>query len=162
MCAPAFQIGSSIATRIVAALALAVGLSACAAHTPQAPTAPDTVAVMSRPIGNGVTPCIPDSEFIAMTELSVEDKQGTWWSNTREGLDAAGITDYEAFIESVFGEHFEDLDAAVEFVVDLGRPLDENANNLGCAYAVRGTRTGSGLPYVTPYTFATIDDRIID
>lgn len=84
MRAPAFQIRSSIATRIVAALALAVDLSACAAHTPQAPTAPDTVAVMSRPVGNGVTPFIPDSEFIAMTELLYVSKTHAYLFRQRQ------------------------------------------------------------------------------
>jgi hypothetical protein len=142
---------------------LALGLAACSGDTATAPAAePTPLASLSATNGIGPQRCTPDSKLIGLTTLSTADEPGTWWYITREGLDAAGITDYLAFMESVFGRDFDSLDEAIAFVVDAIRPLDVNANGVVCAYESRGTRTSLGLPDVSRYTFTVLDDRLVD
>jgi hypothetical protein len=109
--------------------------------------------------GVGPNACNQDSKLIGLIELSTADVPGTWWYITRNGMDEAGITDYEAFIESVFGREFADLEEASAAIVDAVRPRDLNGNGSVCAYSIRGTRASSPLPDPTLYTFAVSDDR---
>lgn len=135
---------------------------ACATESPTAASleagAPFATAWRSIAAGSDVPGCHPDSKLIGRIELSTADVPGTWWSITRQGFDAAGITDYLALIEAAFGQPFGTLDQAVAFLVDAVRPLDENGNGYVCAYQVRGTRANYGLPLVSNYIFATTDD----
>lgn len=166
-----FSVRSSIAARITRAVShvcglavgLAVGLAACSADTTTAPiaaTAPVSTEALAS--GIGLQRCTPDSKLIGLTALSTADEPGTWWYITREGLDAAGITDYKPFIEFALGQEFATLDDAIDFLVDAVRPLDVNGNGSVCAYEARGTRTSVGLPDPSLYTFAVRDDRILD
>lgn len=129
--------------------ALAVGVSVAvlaAVATGSAPAAPE--------VG-----CQSDSKLIGQILLSTEDEEGTWWRITREGFDAAGITDYKATIERLFGTTFASLDDAVQALVDAVRPLDKNGNEYVCASSVRGTRAFLGDPNYAYYFFGVTDDK---
>lgn len=103
--------------------------------------------------------CQNDSKSLGRIALSTADTPGTWWYITRTGLDAAGITDYLAAIESAFGTDFADLDEAVAAVVAAVGPVDKNGNGFVCASAVRGTRAFIGDPDYANYFFAVTDDK---
>jgi hypothetical protein len=103
--------------------------------------------------------CQNDSKLIGPILLSTEDTPGTWWHLTREGFNEAGVSDYKAMIEALFGTTFVDLDAAVEALVDAVRTLDKNGNSYVCATSVRGTRAFVGDPNYAYYFFSVIDDK---
>jgi hypothetical protein len=149
--------GISGARRIVLAIVAASGVGACTVETPTVPTLQPT-SQLAKVSGSSAPGCHPDSKLIGRIELSTADAPGTWWYITRRGFDAAGITDYQAFIESIFGQTFATLDDAIAFLVELVRPFDENGNGYVCAYETRGTRANYGLPNVSEYLFGTTDD----
>ena len=132
------------ATRVVVLLAFVVLAAATSGPASAAPVAGD---------------CQNDSKLIGPILLSTENVEGTWWHLTREGLDAAGITDYEAAIEAAFGVEFAGLQEAVEAIVDAVRPLDRNGNDRVCASSLRGTRAVLGDPNYAYYYFGVTDDR---
>lgn len=103
--------------------------------------------------------CQNDSKLIGPILLSTEDVPGTWWYLTREGLDAAGVSDYEAFIESLFGTDFADLEEAVMALVDNVRWADKNGNDYVCTSSLRGTRAFIGDPDYAYYYFSVTDDK---
>ncbi len=103
--------------------------------------------------------CQNDSKLIGRIQLSTADTPGTWWHLTREGFDAAGITDYKAAIESIFGTPFPSLNAAVDALVDAVRALDKNGNEYVCASSLRGTREFLGDPNWALFFFGVLDDK---
>lgn len=103
--------------------------------------------------------CQNDSKLIGRIELSTADAPGTWWRLTKDGFDAAGVTDYKAMMEGWFGTTFASLDDAVEALVAAVVPLDRNGNGFVCASAPRGTRTVVGDPNYGFYYFSVIDDK---
>jgi hypothetical protein len=146
------------ATRRIALLLIAAtSLGACAVDTPTAPMLAPALHLATA-AGQGEPGCHPDSKLIGRIELSTNDAPGTWWYITRQGFDASGVTDYRAFIESLFGQAFATLDDAISFLVNQVRPLDENGNGYVCAYSTRGTRANYGQPGVTNFLFSTTDD----
>ena len=103
--------------------------------------------------------CRNDSKLIGPILLSTDDTPGTWWNLTREGLDAAGITDYKASIDAAFGTTFATLDDAIAAVVAAVSPLDRNGNGYVCASSIRGTRAVLGDPNYAYYYFSVQDDK---
>jgi hypothetical protein len=102
---------------------------------------------------------VGDSKLIGRIELSTADTPGTWWRLTRDGLDAAGITDYRVALEGFFGREFSDVGEAVSFLVAQVVPFDANGNGYVCAYSIRGTRTSIGDPNIEFYLFQVRDDK---
>lgn len=148
---------NAAARRVVLALLAATTLGACAADAPTEPALSPTAHVT--PVDPIVSlGCHPDVKFIGRIELSTADLPGTWWYITREGFDAAGITDYQGFMSSVFGLPFATLDEAITYLVDAVKPLDRNGNAFVCAYEVRGELRNYGTPEVNKYIFSTTDD----
>jgi hypothetical protein len=148
------------ARRIVLSLFTTTTLGACAVESPTAPALRPTAQLTA--VDEKAAPgCHPDSKLIGRILLSTADTPGTWWYITRQGFDAAGITDYHAFIESAFGLSFATLDEAIAHLVNAVTPLDENGNGYVCAYETRGTRTNYGLPNVSLYIFSTTDDDFL-
>jgi hypothetical protein len=145
------------ARRIALSLLAATTLGACSADAPTAPAMRPT-AHLAAVEGSEAPGCHPDSKLIGRIQLSTADTPGTWWYITREGFDAAGITDYQGFIEYAFGLTFATLDEAIAHLVNAVTPWDENGNGYVCAYAARGTRTNYALPDVSRYIFGTTDD----
>lgn len=148
---------TSASRRIVLSLLSATTLGACAADRPMAPALQPAVH-LAAVSGSDAWGCHPDSKLIGRIELSTADVPGTWWYITRQGFDAAGITDYKGLIESAFGQTFATLDEAIAHLVGAVMPLDENGNGYVCAYETRGTRANYGLIGVSHYIFATTDD----
>jgi len=103
--------------------------------------------------------CPNDTKGIGPVSISTADEPGTWWYLTRTGFDAAGVTDYKAKIESLFGIEFGTLEEAIEAVVAGVRPLDKNGNGYVCASTLRGTRAFIGDPDFAYYFFGVIDDK---
>jgi hypothetical protein len=126
-----------------------------------APAAPalHLAAHLATATGSSVPGCHPDSKLVGRIELSTADVPGTWWYITRQGFDAAGITDYQGFIEMVFSQPFATLGDAIAHLVNAVRPFDENGNGYVCAYETRGTRANYGLLHVSEYLFGTTDDN---
>jgi hypothetical protein len=144
----------------VAALAL---LGACADGTAPPTAAPDLVSAARSSADRGGRPatdgaCVPDSKLIGRIALTTAYVPGTWWYITRRGMDAAGLTNYEATIERWFGREFADLPAAVEYLVDQTRPADVNGNGYVCAYETRGMRANYREPNVALIIFGVRDD----
>jgi hypothetical protein len=106
--------------------------------------------------------CQNDSKLIGAIELSTDDRPGTWWFITSNGLDEAGFeTDAEKLeiTELIFGTDFATLADAVTALVDAIRPLDKNGNNFVCASTVRGTKGFLPDPSFTSFFFSVIDDK---
>lgn len=132
-------------------------LAACSAGEPLAPArVPVEAALAASPAQK--PQCTPDSKFIGLIEVSKEDRPGTWWYITRNGMDKAGYSDYLGTIESWFGADFSDLDEALDALVGAVVPLDLNANGVICAYETRGTRANYRVPNVSDVIFGVIDD----
>src|ERR687895_377338 len=73
--------------------------------------------------------CQNDSKLIGSIELSTDDRPGTWWFITSNGLDEAGFeTDAEKLevSELIFGTDFATLADAVTALVDAVRVVDKN------------------------------------
>ena len=139
--------------------------SACGGDGPVAPTVlsgpPASAAVsMARAASaRGPAECVSDSKLIGRIALTTGEEQGTWWHLTREGFDAAGITDYRAFIEAAFGQSFASEAAAIRFLVEQVYAEDTNGNGYVCAYRIRGTHTSVGDPNFAFYYFLVRDDK---
>jgi hypothetical protein len=94
---------------------------------------------------------------------------GTFWGLVLGGFAAAAdagaplATDEEriAYLESVFGQNFANLDEARDFNLDaLSQAYDINQNGYVCAFELRGTRAYSGDPYLNYTTFGVSDDKV--
>ena len=103
--------------------------------------------------------CQNDTKLIGPILLSTADQPGTWWNLTREGFDAAGVTDYKGMIGGWFGTQFATLEDAVEALVDAVRPIDKNGNGFVCAGTPRGTKAVLRDPEYASYFFGVIDDK---
>ena len=67
------------------------------------------------------------------------------------------MTDYEAALEVCFGQSFNNLDEAIEYMIDGLAAWDTNGNGMVCAYEMRGTRAYLG-EYAL-YLFGVDDDK---
>lgn len=106
--------------------------------------------------------CQNDSKLIGAIELSTDDRPGTWWYITSNGLEEAGFeTDAEKLevSELMLGTDFATLDDAVRAIVDAIRVVDKNGNNFVCASSVRGTLGFLPDPSFTNFLFSVIDDK---
>jgi len=106
--------------------------------------------------------CPNDTKLLGAVLLSSVDAADTWWGITRAGFEGAGIApaDFEATIEGFLGMSFPTLGAAVDALVDVVRPFDENGNGYVCAFSLRGRRAYLQDPQYTFYTFGVVDDKI--
>lgn len=126
----------------------------------RAPAASALVSAARAPGDPGPFECAPDSKLIGRIALTTDDTPGTWWHLTREGLDAAGITDYWTAIEGFFGRDFASEAEAIAFLVEQTRAgADANGNGYVCAYEIRGTRAAFRDPNIQYYLFQVRDDR---
>ena len=87
---------------------------------------------------------MPDAKLIGRFAASTADQPGTWWRLTKDRFDALGVTDYKAAIEGFYGQSFNSLDDAIEFLIDGVVSWDANNNGYVCAFEVRGTRAWLG------------------
>ncbi len=134
--------------------------SACGSSDLVSPTAAVPTAVIARSaVGTGSADCVPNARLIGRVSLSTADAPGTWWRLTREGLDAAGLTDYKAAIEGFFGRPFTSQAEAVSFLVAQVVARDINENGYVCAYSLRGVRTSLGDPEYALTLFGVRDDK---
>ena len=150
---------------LIAVAGLVLLSSACAGDGPVSPPAalaalPSAMVSTSQAASaTGPAACVPDPKLIGRIALSTADEPGTWWHLTREGMDAAGLTDYQATMEGWFGREFSSLDEAVAFLVAQAAPYDANGNGYLCAYRLRGTRTSIGDPDYAFTLFKVRDDK---
>jgi hypothetical protein len=150
--------------RWISVAGLALLISACSGDGPASPAAPEagapaTVSAARATSARGPATCTPDPKLIGRIELSTADTPGTWWHLTREGMDAAGLTDYHATIEGWFGREFSSLQEAIDFLVAQVEQEDKNGNGYVCAYRVRGTRASLDDPDLALTYFKVRDDR---
>lgn len=106
--------------------------------------------------------CQNDSKLIGAIELSTDDRAGTWWRLTKDGLEASGVFGDAAQLSTIngwFGTSFTSLADAVELLVDLVRAVDANGNNYVCASTLRGTRAVTRDPNINLTAFSVIDDK---
>ena len=122
----------------------AVVLAVCASQAAAAPAA------------NG---CQSDPKLVGPIELSTADAPGTWWRLTKDGLDAAGVTDYKTTMEGWFGTTFASLNDAIETLVGAVRSIDRNGDGYVCASRIRGTRAHFDDPTIAFTLFSVIDNK---
>ena len=169
MNAPLLNPSTSSSTPSVAKLISIAGLillgSGCAGDSAVSPTAAsETVSVATASMTatastTGLTACVPNARLIGRIAVSTADTPGTWWHLTREGMDAAGLTDYLATMEGWFGREFSSEAEAISFLGAQVAPLDVNGNGYVCAYTLRGTRTSIGDPDYALTLFGARDDK---
>jgi hypothetical protein len=100
---------------------------------------------------------VPDVKMIGLFEVSTADEPGTWWWLTRDRFDSLGVTDYKAVLEGFYGQGFDTLDDAIQFLIDLVATWDTNGNGYVCAYEVRGKRAYLGE--TVNFLFGIDDDK---
>ena len=149
-------------TRTSLSTLLAVAI-ACAEPSPTAPlrdAARFPVAAAATSKGQGPQACLPDAKLIGRYAASTADVPGTWWRLTRDRFDAEGVTDYKAALEGFYGQSFDTLDDAIEFLIGGVAAWDANGNGYVCAFYVRGTRARLGDN--AAFLFGIADDKHID
>jgi hypothetical protein len=132
-----------ITSRVAVLGAFATLAVACAQTDATAPTrliAGRTANASGTPVANGAHTCTPDAKLIGRFAASTEYRTDTWWGLTRDRFDAAGVSDYKAALESFYGQTFNTLDDAIQFLIDGVASYDANGNGYVCAFEVRGTR----------------------
>jgi hypothetical protein len=151
----------SVAATWISIAALVLLGSACSTEGPVGPTAVrEPAASTARKSGaTGDAACVSDPKLIGRIALSTADAPGTWWYLTREGMDAAGLTNYEATMEGWFGREFSSTAEAISYLVAQVLPADANGNGYVCAYALRGTRAHFGDPNFALTLFGVRDDK---
>jgi hypothetical protein len=87
---------------------------------------------------------MPDAKLLGRFAASTADVPGTWWRLTKDRFDALGVTDYKAALEGFYGQSFNTLTDAVQFLIDGVESWDANGNGYVCAFEVRGTRASLG------------------
>ena len=129
--------------------AVIVATTACTSESPTAP--PKSVGsingsepALTANTAGGPQACLPDAKLIGRTEVSADDRAGTWWRLTKDRFDSLGMTDYKANLESFYGQSFATLDDAIQYLIDGVASWDANQNGFVCAYDVRGTRAWLG------------------
>ncbi len=147
-------------TMVGAVAAMAI---ACAQADPVAPpgqaTRPIAVVTTASATANGRGPqaCMPDAKLIGRFAASTADVPGTWWRLTKDRFDAAGVTDYRLALEGFFGQSFNTLPDAIQFLINGVATWDANANGYVCAFEVRGTRAYLGVNAV--FLLGIADDK---
>jgi hypothetical protein len=109
--------------------------------------------------------CPNDSKLLNNGPTAVfGDGEGTWWGSVINGLNDAGLNDDDqkvAYLSSIFGIQFSDLDNARDYNIELlSESWDVNHNGYVCAYSLRGTRGQANDPYFNLTHFGVSDDRI--
>jgi hypothetical protein len=102
------------------------------------------VAATATANGQGPQACMPDAKLLGRFAASTADVPGTWWRLTKDRFDALGVTDYKAALEGFYGQSFNTLNDAVQFLIDGVESWDANGNGYVCAFEVRGTRASLG------------------
>jgi len=134
------QLPSFVAVTILA-------ITACANESPVTPSgslSSSDIAPLATSGSQGPQACAPDAKLIGRTEVSTDDRTGTWWRLTENRFDSLGMTDYKANLESFYGQSFATLDDAIQYLIDGVASWDANQNGFVCAYDVRGTRAWLG------------------
>lgn len=149
--------------RIVLVVSATVAM-ACASSDSTAPTRgsrpriDNAVAAQSAsPNGQGPQACVPDVKLIGRFSASTADVPGTWWRLTKDRFDALGVTDYKAALEGFYGQTFNTLTDAIQYLIDGVVSFDTNGNGYVCAYEERGTRANLGVNAL--YLLGIADDK---
>jgi hypothetical protein len=108
-------------------------------------------------VANGAHDCTPDDKLIGRMAVSTADVPGTWWRLTKDRFDALGVTDYKAALEGFYGQTFNSLDDAINFLIAGVASYDANGNGYVCAFEERGTRAHLGVN--TYYLLGIADDK---
>jgi len=110
--------------------------------------------------GQGPQACMPDSKFLGRFAASGADEPGTWWRLTKDRFDALGVTDYKAALEGFYGQQFNTLADAIQFLIAGVASWDANGNGYVCAYEVNGTRAHLGVNAL--YLIGIADDKHVE
>jgi hypothetical protein len=138
-------------------------VSACAQSDATAPAGSSAlrplaaVATASGTNGQGPDACTPDTKLIGRFAASTADVPGTWWRLTKDRFDALGVTDYKAALEGFYGQTFNTLDDAIQFLIAGVASWDANGNGYVCAFEERGTRAYLGVN--VSYLLGIADDK---
>lgn len=127
------------------------------------PVAPSMAPVMSKSTTanqQGPQSCMPDAKLIGRFAVSTADVPGTWWRLSKDRFDALNVTDYKAALEGFFGQNFNTLADAVQYLIDGVATWDANGNGYVCAFEVNGTRAHLGVNSL--FLIGIADDKHFD
>ena len=134
----------------IALVAIATIAIACAQADPTGPAQRAALPAaitggLAMDKGQGPQACLPDAKLIGRFAASTADEPGTWWRLTKDRFDALGVTDYKGALEGFYGQSFNTLADAIQFLIDGVVSWDANGNGYVCAFEVRGTRAHLGV-----------------
>ena len=107
--------------------------------------------------GQGPQACTPDVKLIGRIAVSTADVAGTWWRLTKDRFDELGVTDYRSALEGFYGQNFNTLDDAIQYLIDGVATFDVNGNGYVCAFEVPGKRAYLGVNAL--YLLGIADDK---
>jgi hypothetical protein len=117
-------------------------------------------SMVATPLGQGPQACMPDEKLIGRIAVSTADVPGTWWRLTKDRFDELGVTDYKAALEGFYGQNFNTLDDAIQYLIDGVATYDANGNGYVCAFEVRGKRAYLGVNAL--YLLGIADDKHVE
>ncbi|MEO5588744.1 MAG: hypothetical protein ABIS03_04090 [Gemmatimonadaceae bacterium] len=107
--------------------------------------------------GRGPQACAPDAKLLGRFAVSTADSPDTWWGLTEARFNALGVTDYKAALEGFFGQNFNTLADATQYLIDGVATFDTNGNGYVCAFEINGTRAYLGVNAF--YLIGVADDK---